>query len=287
VVLDRGNTIGIVVAPLLGLAISYATGNFRRMMLFIVICALLKPQLILLVLLFLVYKKYRYLLTTVAISVATTLAGFAIFPSTFPQNISDWLTVITRYSGYQTLDSLFPYNLGVGRTLLTILDLLQVRSIFGESASADLAVWLQAHNSLLVILLLAIVTAAIMLRKPNSNPIFPLVAVLSIAVMAPGTAFSYYLALFLVPAALVLRDPKLELATLSNRERWVGMLDAPDSGGKRAARFAKWSLVVGLGLLMAPLVVPLPSFLGLPTVAYPRRRSILLLQPFTPLRRHR
>ena len=278
VVLDRGNTVGIVVAPLLGLAISYATGNFRRMMLFIVICALLKPQLILLVLLFLVYKKYRYLLATVAISVATTLAGFAIFPSTFPQNISDWLTVITRYSGYQTLESLFPYNLGVGRALLTILDLLQVRSTFGESARADLAVWLQAHNSLLVILLLAIVTASIMLRKPNSNPIFPLVAVLSIAVMAPGTAFSYYLALFLVPAALVLRDPGVELATLTNRERWVGMLDAPDSGGKRAARFAKWSLVVGLGLLMAPLVVPLPSFLGLPTVVPTPGMVIGLLQ---------
>ncbi len=278
VVLDRGNAIGLVVSPLLGLAISYATGNFRRMMIFIVICSLLKPQLILLVLLFLVYKKYGYLVATVAISVATTLAGFVIFPSTFPQNISDWLTVITRYSGYQTLDSLFPYNLGVGRTLLTILDLLQVRSIFGESARADLAVWLQAHNSLLVILLLAIVTAAIMLRKPNSNPIFPLVAVLSIAVMAPGTAFSYYLALFLVPAALVLRDPKLELASLSNRERWVGMLDAPDSGGKRAARFAKWSLVVGLGLLMAPLVIPLPSFLGLPTVAPTPGMVIGLLQ---------
>ena len=59
IVLDRGNSIGLLVAPLLGLAISYATGNFRRMLIFIVLCSLLKPQMILLVLLFLVYKKYR------------------------------------------------------------------------------------------------------------------------------------------------------------------------------------------------------------------------------------
>ena len=267
IVLDRGNAIGLVVAPLLGLAISYATGNFRRMMVFIIICSLLKPQMILLVLLFLVYKKYGYLLATVAISVVATAAGFATFPSTFPQNIEGWLTKVTEYSGYQTIDALYPYNLGLGRTLLTIADFLQLRTILGDSARADLAVWLQAHNNLLVIALLVIVASAIMLRKPGSNLIFPLVAVISIAVMAPGVAFSYYLALFLVPAAMVLRDPKDHLAKLSSREPWAGILDMPDSSGRRAGPFAKWVLVVGLALLLAPLVIALPSFTGLPTNA--------------------
>ena len=228
IVVDRGNSVGLLVAPLLGLAISYATGNVRRMMIFIVICSLLKPQMILLVLLFLVYKKYRYLLATCAISAGITLAGFATFPSSFPQNIEGWLTALTKFSSYQTIDLLYPYNLGFGRTLLTISDFLQLRAILGESARADLAVWLQAHNSLLVIALLVTVASAIMLRKPGSNLIFPLVAVISIAVMAPGVAFSYYVALFLVPAAMVLRDPKDGLAKLSSRERWVGILDGPD-----------------------------------------------------------
>ena len=267
IVVDRGNSVGLLVAPLLGLAISYATGNVRRMMIFIVICSLLKPQMILLVLLFLVYKKYRYLLATCAISAGITLAGFATFPSSFPQNIEGWLTALTKFSSYQTIDLLYPYNLGFGRTLLTISDFLQLRAILGESARADLAVWLQAHNSLLVIALLVTVASAIMLRKPGSNLIFPLVAVISIAVMAPGVAFSYYVALFLVPAAMVLRDPKDGLAKLSSRERWVGILDGPDSSGRRAGPFAKWALVVGLALLLAPLVVALPSFAGLPTNA--------------------
>jgi hypothetical protein len=267
IVLDRGNAMGLVVAPLLGLAISYARGNFRQMMVFIVICSLLKPQMILLVLLFLVYKKYRYLLATCAISAGTTLAGFATFPSTFPQNIEGWLTTVTKFSGYQSIDLLYPYNLGLGRTLLTISDFVQLSAILGESARADLAVWLQAHNTLLVIALLVIVASAIMLRKQGSNLIFPLVAVISIAVIAPGVAYSYYVALFLVPAAMVLRDPKDDLAKLSSREPWAGILDGSDSSGRRAGPFAKWALVVGLGLLLSPLLVPLPSFTGLPTNA--------------------
>ena len=267
IVLDRGNVIGLVVAPLLGLAISYARGNFRQMMVFIVICSLLKPQMILLVLLFLVYKKYRYLLATCAISAGITLAGFATFPSGFPQNIEGWLTALTKYSGYQSIDVLYPYNLGIGRTLLTISDFLQVSAILGEPARVDLAIWLQAHNTLLVITLLVIVASAIMLRKPGSNLIFPLVAVISIAVIAPGIAYSYYVALFLVPAAMVLRDPKDDLAKRSNRARWTGMLDGPDSSGPRAGPFAKWALVVGLALLLTPLVIELPSFTGLLTNA--------------------
>jgi hypothetical protein len=278
IVLDRGNSIGLLVAPLLGLAISYATGNFRRMLIFIVLCSLLKPQMILLVLLFLVYKKYGYLLATVAISVATTLAGFATFPSTFPRNIEGWLTTVTKFSGYQSIDVLYPYNLGLGRSLLTISDFLQLRAILGEPARADLVVWLQAHNSLLVIALLVIVASAIMLRKQGSNLIFPLVAVISIAVMAPGVAFGYYVALFLVPAAMILRDPKVDLAKLSNRVRWTGMLDRPDSSGSRGGPFAKWALVAGLALLLAPLVIPLPSFTGLSTNAPSPSILIGLLQ---------
>ena len=267
IVLDRGNVIGLVVAPLLGLAISYATGNFRRMMIFIVICSLLKPQMVLLVLLFLVYKNYRYLLATVAISAGITLAGFATFPSGCPQNIEGWLTALTKFSGYQSIDVLYPYNLGIGRTLLTISDFLQLQTVLGESARADLEVWLQANNSLLVIALLLLVVSAIMLRKPGSNLIFPLVAVISIAAIAPGVAYSYYVALSLVLAAMVLRDPKDDLAKPSNRDRWTGMLDRPDSSGRRAGPVAKWVLVAGLALLLAPLVIPLPSFTGLSTNA--------------------
>ena len=287
IVLDRGNVIGLVVAPLLGVAISYARGNFRQMMVFIVICSLLKPQMILLVLLFLVYKKYRYLLATGAITAGITLAGFATFPSSFPQNIEGWLTALTKFSGYQSIDVLYPYNLGIGRTLLTISDFLQLSAILGEPARVDLAIWLQAHNTLLVIALLVIVASAIMLRKPGSNLIFPLVAVISIAVIAPGIAYSYYVAFFLVTVAMVLRDPRDDLAKLANRGRWTGMLDGPDSSGRRAGPFAKWALVVGLALLLTPLVVELPAFTGLltnaPNIVQPSWMAIITNTPSPPM----
>ncbi len=66
IVLDRGNSVGLVVAPLLGVGLAYVRADFSKMLAFITICALLKPQLILLVLLFLVYRKYSYVVATVA-----------------------------------------------------------------------------------------------------------------------------------------------------------------------------------------------------------------------------
>ena len=87
VVLDRGNSTGLVVAPLLGAAIAYANERYGRMVIFIVICVLLKPQMILLALLFFFYRKYSYFTITVATSVVLRSSAFSSFPGS-PRRIS-------------------------------------------------------------------------------------------------------------------------------------------------------------------------------------------------------
>ena len=53
-------------------------------MFFIVVCTLLKPQMLLLALLFIIYRAYKYLAATAVVSVVLTLAGFLFFPAVCP-----------------------------------------------------------------------------------------------------------------------------------------------------------------------------------------------------------
>jgi hypothetical protein len=276
IVIDRGNSVGLVVAPLLGVALTYVRQDYKRMAFLIIVCALLKPQMVILVLLFLFYRKYSYLVATAAGAVGATLAGFLLFPSSFPANIAHWLKVVTQYSGYGTLDSLFPYNLAAGRSVLTILDALQLRAVVGAPARADLVVWLHANNTLLVLALTLAVGSAILLRRNSANPLYPLIAVITLAVISPGISFSYYTALMLVPVALILRDP-LPGASGSVRV-WSGLLDRETTGSSVAGKFLRWSVIVGLALLLAPLVIPIFRFLPIDTPAPMPGMTLGLLQ---------
>ena len=262
IVLDRGNSVGLVVAPLLGVALAYVRADYRKMVGFITICTLLKPQLILLVLLFLVYRRYSYALATVALSVAATVAGFVFFSGSLIDNLSNWITVITRYSKYQPIDVTYPYNLGIGKTLLTMLDLSHVLPLLGASGGrAAIVDWLQLHNNVPVLVMLVLLVAALLLRKPGSNLIYPFLAVCALTILTPGVSYSYYVALMLVPAALLLRDPVRIAPSVSTAGDWFGMLDRLKGSATRSEMIVGVAVVVGLVSLLVPLVVPVPPFL--------------------------
>jgi hypothetical protein len=259
-VLDRGNTIGLVVAPLLGVALSFVNARHKQLLVFIVICSLLKPQMLLLACLFLVYRRFGYLILTVISSVTLTLAGFLLFPGPFTQNVSNWWLVINRYSSYQVVDLPYPYNLGMSRSVLTVFDVSHLGSLFGEQSRSVLVSWLTGHNTLIAALMVAILVGALLLRRSNSNLLFPLIAVCAVIVITPGVSYGYYLAVMLVPAALILRDPNRGDGQREADGQAAGILDRNAESQGRGQRLTWILMIVVLCLILAPLVVPAYSF---------------------------
>jgi hypothetical protein len=256
-VLDRGNTTGLLVAPLLGMATAYANKQRGRMLVFIVICTLLKPQMLLLALLFILFRAYWHLVLTVVLSVGLTLVGFIFFPGSLFTNIRDWLHITRAYQGSAAFSSPYPYNLGVGRSLLTVFDLSKLQSLTGAGSRSELASWLQLHAGLFSVVLVVITIAVMFASRRDSNPLFPLLAVCILIMIVPGTSYGYYLALLLVPAAFVLRDPDRERWAQRATERWWGMLDRDPTSDSRWDHASRWLLICGLTLLLVPLVVPI------------------------------
>src|SRR5262249_31231568 len=113
-------------------------------------------------------------------------------------------------------------------------------------------------TSLTALLLIAVAVGMVFLRRPDSNLVYPLVAVCALIAIAPGTSYSYYTSLFLVPAAFVLRDPRAGRA-VGNKEPWWGILDGDSADPSRGQRAGRWLLVLGLALVLTPLAIPVSS----------------------------
>ena len=62
---------------------------------------------------------------------------------------------------------------------------------------------MQAHTGLLSVLVIALTITMIYARRQDSSLLYPFIAVCIAITIAPGTSYSYYVALFLVPAAFV------------------------------------------------------------------------------------
>jgi hypothetical protein len=229
------------------------------MLVFIVICAVLKPQMLLLALLFIVYRAYSHLILTVFLSVSLTFAGFLFFPGSLSTNISNWLRLSQGYQVSKTFADPYPYNLGVGRSILTFFDLSHLRVLTGAGTRSELASWLQLHSTLLSGVLIALTITMLFARRKDSNLLFPLFAVCILIMIIPGTSYGYYLALLLVPAAFVLRDPDSSRWASHAKERWWGMLDGDDVGDTRWSRVSRWLVISGLAVLLVPLAFPITS----------------------------
>jgi len=228
------------------------------MFVFIVICSLLKPQMLLLALLFFVYRKYSYFALTVATTVVLTLVGFLFFPGSPSENFVNWGHALSQYRTYQPLDNSYPYNLGFGRSIVTIFDFLRLDRYTDPNARSELASWLHRYSSLFGFLLVAITTLTMFLRSRGSNRYYPLLAVCVVIVIAPETSYGYYLALMLVPAAFILHDPRDRSPTEPTTSRWSGLLDH-DPVSARWQDLARWILILGIALVLAPLVVPISA----------------------------
>lgn len=253
--IDRGNSTALVVAPLLGVALAYIRGRHGWMLAFIVLAALVKPQMILLVLLFIACRKYWFVLWTGLTFGALSFLAFLPFPGSPIDNISNWLRVLTDYSDLVQVDTVNPSNLNIAHSLLTVVDVTGIDSLVGDDGYQRAFYVFSEFKERLGLAAVVVVALALAFRGRHASPLFSLIAVCGLIAVAPGTSFGYYLALLLVPTALLLKHP-LPANQPADRLPWRGMLDVqPFTRLPRTRATLFWTLVSALALLLTPLLV--------------------------------
>ena len=260
IAVDRANAIGFAMPFVLLAAIAYVRDRSLLFATAVVISSGLKPQLALLVLLFLHRRRIAYLLGTLSTIVLVNVAAFMFYDGGIVNNIRGWTRILSNYSHYQSLDTYYPYNLGAGRSIIVVGDLVsKVFPLDGILSRSTLTLLLQENSAALGIVIILIVAASILRSGKTVNPIFPITAVLMLVIVVPGLSYGYYSAFLMVPIALVLRDPLVSNRTFRSTPSWSGLLDS--SRFRRPDGFWRillMSLLSLFALVSAPIFLPIP-----------------------------
>ncbi|MCG2798745.1 MAG: glycosyltransferase 87 family protein [Cellulomonas sp.] len=243
--IDRGNPVGLTVPLLLWAGVAYGRRQWVALTCAVVGASLLKPQMIVLLLLPLLHRRYRCVVLGGAASAALTVAGFLAFPRAFPGNALAWVhEIVNRTGDYQPLNQVYPYNIGIGRSFLTLLDVTGVGTLIGaDHRQTAIGVLTIAGPSLLVA---AAGIGALALWRGRSRlgtgQSFALA--LLVCLYTSSTVYLYYLVVLLVALALLVRDPVEHPGTeCPERGRW----------------HSRWGSLAAIALIMAPVVVPVPA----------------------------
>lgn len=256
---DRGNAIVFIVIPVFLLVLGLLRDKRSWVIAGIAIATIIKPQLILLALVFIPARRIRDFALTVAWSALGLLGGFLIWPGNRVENIRDWLTNLVSYSDYGVVDVLYPYNLSISRTILTVSDITGVSALIGDEIRGHLINLLTRFSFIPGIIIVIVTVLVLALRGRNVDPLSLVFVTTLVSIIVPGTSFSYYVILLIPIAAVLLRSPISPASSPEGRGRWFGYLDEPQYAGAGIYRFRFWVLAVVVVATTVPLVIPIPE----------------------------
>ncbi len=199
-VIDRGNSAGFVVPIALVFLVALTRQRWGLVTLMVILAAIVKPQFVILGVVLLVCRQWRWAGIGVAGVVISNIAAFMLWPG-FPGTITDSIVKISRFnSGYSGLQD--PRNVSFGRALLLIPD--TVKTYQAGKIPDD---FLLGPRTMIGFAVLILVVAAVLILGRRIPPVMAGIALLATASLFPSYVSYYYLVFALPVAALVVRDP--------------------------------------------------------------------------------
>lgn len=265
--LDRGNSAPLVLPALLWFGISMSRGRNTSAMWAIVLASLVRPQMLVLALLFLFRKDLLNLLRTLGLGLLGILLGFALYPGDRITNLTEWIVNMLQYGGYRTPLMPFPQSLGSGRSAAFIGELVWTR-ILGNQPQATRRVFradtpplstlldFVEHHRAAIALGAAVLALGLLIvffvRGRRVTNFALVVAGCVVPVVLPTVSFMYYLILLLIPVAVLVRDPQGNVAFFESAPQWL----------ERAAQSA---FVIAMTVSLVPTALPLNWLIPVPT----------------------
>ena len=220
--LDRGNSVFLLSAAFFAMAWSCWREKWTLAVTFSVLATMIRPQAILLCLVFLGLGRLKPFLTAGVLGVAGLLASFWIYPGDSLGNFRQWISNIVEYRDYASIYLHDGANLSLMRALILGLEIPGVntgRLVFpgdsSEGAFFNIPLLGPAFQSGLVSSVVTLLgfgliaaTGFLMFarRARLSLPIALLLPALLVLVI-PQTSYLYYASLLLTPIAFAIRLP--------------------------------------------------------------------------------
>ncbi|WP_165612736.1 glycosyltransferase family 87 protein [Mycobacterium kubicae] len=199
--IDRGNSTGFLVPIALVYLVALARQRWGLVTITIVLAALLKPQFVVLGVVLLTARQWRWAGIGIVGVVISNIGAFLLwpqgFPGTIPQSIQDLARFNSSFGGLQDTR-----NVSFGRALLLIPDSIKTAQV--GKLPQD---FLTGPRTLIGFAILLVVVAAVVALGRRIPPVMAGIVLLPTATLSPSYAAFYYLVFALPIAALIVRGP--------------------------------------------------------------------------------
>lgn len=241
--IDRGNSVGFVVPIMLVYLIALCRQRWGLVTVMVVLAALVKPQFVVLAVVLLAARQWRFGVIGLGGVVISNVAAYALWPQNFPGTITDTMHNTLGYGSFSMSTSV--ENVSFAKGLLTIPDGIIARQHGGVIPDGFLA----GPRSAIGYAVLMLVVVCVIALGRRIPPVMVGIVLLATASLFPAVSFRYYLIFALPVAALVIRDPDGPPAT--------GIFDRFAAAGDRR-RLVGVAVSVACAISIAQIALPSP-----------------------------
>jgi Glycosyltransferase family 87 len=241
-VIDRGNSAGFIVPVALVYLVALRRERWGLVAIMVVLAALVKPWFVVLGVVLLVTRQWRWSGVALAGVIFTNVAAYLLWPQDFPQTIPQ--SIRNLFSA----GSLFPdlvsvRNVSFGRAFVLLPDTFEFFQTGGKMPDGFLAGPRSAFGYVVVV----VVVIALVALGRRIPPVMAGIALLATATLFPPLAYYYYLVFVLPIAALIVRDP--------DGPPGSGIFDGLSMDGLRRRAVGIW-VSLATALSIAQLAIP-------------------------------
>jgi hypothetical protein len=201
-VLDRGNSVGLLVPVLLWFAVSVLREHKKQSVISLVLISAIKPHFALLVLVLIANRWWRSALFSIVTTFFLQISAFLLWPSSFPGSIKQSINSTLDYQDYDSVLSDYPPQISFAHGIANIER--TIRSIFnlGVSENQYFGDLVKTEISLIILIFVGISLVLFPKKFPSDLRMFLMIASIN---FFPTVVYSYYGVVLYVIGALIVR----------------------------------------------------------------------------------
>jgi len=251
VVLDRGNSAGLLVPLLILFLFANKSGNSRLMVAAIVAMSLVKVHFVLLVLVLVLSGRLRGAFVALAISLMAHVSSFALInPQKFPLNILTWLEQISQYQQYSSVSIPWPPNISFSQSIYSVIFGFELISDF---ELGNILTFVEIHQGLFGPLVLAGLLITMAFFRKSINGVQMTILLSSAISLTSATTYFYYTVLAIPAILFLLRSG-------------VGPEDKIQYRIRQSSHGSKIDFILWLASILTFVQYPIPAFIQGPLV---------------------
>jgi hypothetical protein len=239
IVLDRGNNFGFSIPFVFAFSIFYLQGNDQKAILALIIASFFKPQLLVLLVIYLISRKAWRFIQGVRLGLALHLAASWIIEPDLILGLKTYISQLNAYGTYINVNDNSVPNLSISKSLRDLVELLPFA--VGDNTIGQIVRY-PTQIGLFIFCLIAIL---LWRNYRRITKLEQLTILLPLSVMFPGVVFPYYLAIVLVVIAIHIVNVGEPDLFFSDSLRRI-----------RRQKYADFSFLIALTLSICPFVLP-------------------------------